>query len=173
MIVEDGINPIGTLFGRPIGQSWDDLGAWESVLNEFPKNHFQWIIELGSWQGGMSFFLYSQAWARGMTFFTVDIKEPDNFIPCFTKRDIRTGLPSHWTFHLQKPGILFCDDGNKPSEVYHYHRLLHRESLIAVHDWGTEFLERDIPDAFRIHRSFQSTVFLGRNDFLNELGTKC
>lgn len=169
MQIESGRDSIGTLFGRPIGQSWDDLAVWERVLDSFPEKFFDWIIELGTFQGGMSFYLYAQAWARQMKFYTVDIKEPDKFVPCFTQRDIKTGLPSHWTFHLQHPGILFCDNGNKPSEVYHFHRLLHRSSLVAIHDWGTEFLERDIPDTHRVYYAGESTVFIARHDFLNEL----
>ena len=161
---------IGTLFGRPIGQYWEDLELWESFLNEFPEDHFKWIIELGTYQGGMSFFLYAQAWARKMKFFTVDKKDPDAFVPCFTRADLRDGLPKHWTFHLDQPGIMFCDNGNKPSEVYHFHHQLKRESFIFVHDWGTEFIPRDIPDSLRPYRSSSTTVVLGYNDYLNELG---
>jgi hypothetical protein len=162
-------NNIGRLFGREIGQTWNDLEVWEIVLNEFPEDHFQWIIELGTFEGGMSFYLYAQAWARRMRFFTVDKKNPRNFVPCFTNTDIRKGLPAHWKFHMESPGILFCDNGNKPAEVYHYHNSLHRESLLAVHDWGTEFKQSDIPSDLRVYRSAPSTVFLARNDYLNEL----
>jgi hypothetical protein len=163
------VKSIGTLFGRPIGQYWEDLELWETVLNEFPPFHFEWIVEFGTGQGGMSFYLYSQAWARQMRFYTVDIKTPDDFVPCFNCQDLRDGLPAYWNFMQTKPGILFCDNGNKPSEVYNYHSSLHRKCLLAVHDWGTEFGPSDIPPELRAYRSSATTIFLGKNDYLNEL----
>jgi len=160
---------IGTLYGRPIGQFWEDLELWEYVLNSFPEDHFQWIVEFGTFQGGMSFFLYGQAWARRMKFYTIDKNPPEKFVPCFNQLDLRNGLPKHWTFLKDEPGVLFCDNGNKPAEVYNYYSLIHPSCLIGVHDWGTEFNPRDIPSELRPYRSSATTIFLGRSDFLNEL----
>jgi hypothetical protein len=166
MKIETGLDNIGTLFGRPIGQYWEDLEFWEQTLNDF--DHLEWIIELGTYQGGMSFYLYSQAWARRMKFYTVDIDKPNQHVPCFYNIDITKGLPRYWDFFQTEPGILFCDNGDKPSEVYQFYNQLHKESLIMVHDWGTEFTTKDIPASMRVYDSSTTTVLLARNDWLNE-----
>ena len=114
-------------------------------------------------------FYTAQAWARKMKFYTIDIEAPRDFVPCFNLFDLKDGIPKHWDFFSKEPGVLFCDNGNKPAEVFHYHDMLHRGSFIAVHDWGTEFTPRDIPDSLRAYKSTGSTVILGRNDYLNEL----
>lgn len=162
---------IGTLYGRPIGQYWQDLALWEELLNEL--DYIQSIVEFGTWQGGMSAFLWSQAVSRGITFQTFDINYPNSEYPIFYTfykanvitqfYDVKKRIPMH------KDLILFCDGGNKLEEVIRWEDsgLTHR-SIIAVHDWGTEFIEENIPRGWRIFKSSQHTVFLIRDEYMNE-----
>jgi len=164
-------NDIGYLFGREIGQSWNDLETWEFVLNVFDKiydNHIKWILEVGTWQGGMSFYLSQQAYAREKIFLTIDKERPLKPVPCFLQWNINDGLPAFRYFN-DNPGIVFCDNGDKPKEVNIVKDLIHRESIIAVHDLTIEFNERDIPPEYRRFHSNANTIFLARNDFLNKL----
>ena len=163
---------IGELFGRPVGQSWDDLGLWEKVLNEF--DHLRWIVELGTWEGGMSFYLAAQCFARRMVFHTFDKNSPTEWVCNFQKRDVLNYLLPDKVMDLihAHPGILFCDDGNKRKEVLFYHFRLHKRSFIAVHDWGIEFEQDDIPESHRALVSNETTVFLARNDFINQYFTE-
>ncbi|MFI5421729.1 MAG: hypothetical protein ACHQ1H_12240 [Nitrososphaerales archaeon] len=153
---------IGTLFGRPIAQYWEDLELWERVLNDYPD--MKWIVELGTWEGGMSFYLYGQAYARKMFFSTIDIKDPEKLVPLFVNYNVHDGFPKHITYPIKYPGILFCDNGDKPEEVKMYSQIVNPESIIAVHDWGTEFIPNDIPNDWHAVRSSSTTVFLAKND---------
>lgn len=160
---------IGILFGRSIGQSWDDLKFWEALLNEYEDHGLKWILELGTYQGGMSFYLYSQAYARGFWFATIDVTLPDgNVPPLFHLHDLATGFPKNVSEYVDKyPGVLFCDNGNKPKEVQQFKDQIHPESLIVIHDWMIEFMPTDIPDDYRVTMMGETSVAIARNDFLN------
>lgn len=130
---------IGTLFNRPIGQSWEDLAIWEQVLNENP--HIFEIIEIGTWHGAMSLYLWTQAQARKIHFRTYDINNLIYPPFHFFQMDVLKN-----TILLNKQDvILLCDGGNKVKEVEKYGELLTDDSILAVHDWLTEFQEKDIP----------------------------
>ena len=153
---------IGSLFGREIGQYWNDLAAWEEVLNENPQ--FESIIEIGTWQGGMSYFLSTQAEARGLDFKTFDINNPQKPVPYFYKGDVfEIGV-----LRFLECSIVLCDGGNKSKEAKLCSEILHKEGCIAVHDWETEFHWYDIPKGYRIYKLTSHTVFLMREDYLNE-----
>lgn len=158
---------IGTLFGRSIGQSWDDLEIWEEVLNENP--HIFEIIEIGTYHGGMSCYLWTQAKSRGLGFRTYDINFPfpANYpLFDFFQMDVLEN-----TISLSKQDVvLFCDGGNKREEVRKYSDLLTDDSILAVHDFQTEFLLKDIPDRWRIFKvnSLAKTIFLMTCEHLNK-----
>jgi len=161
------MNNIGELFGRPIGQSWQDLQIWESVLNRF--DHFKWIVEFGSWEGAMSLYLFVQCWSRDLWFYTFDKKHPEKETPYFINADVIEDNVWPMLSKLKThPGILFCDNGNKPEEVKKYHKIIHRDSFIAVHDFGSEFQLQDIPETHRSISYFGSTIFLASNEFINK-----
>ncbi len=155
-----GINDIGVLFGRQIGQKWGDLLIWEEVLNLNP--HLREIVEVGTWQGGMSYFLYAQCQARDMNFCTIDINEPISHVPNFTHIGYEV-LPVSTADVL-----VFCDNGSKPDEAEFFGDSLSFKSCIAVHDWGTEFREVDIPEGWRAYRYGIQTIWLMRDAYLNE-----
>jgi len=165
---------IDYLFGRPTQQHWEDLELWEKVLNRF-EGKLHWIIELGTFQGAMSYFLFAQAEARKMRFATYDLYRPEKPVPNFYVHDVLESnvFPPFYDYPQDYPGVLFCDNGNKPLEVATYHSEIHPESLIAVHDWGTEFLAKDIPNGYGTVFYSNTTIFLASHDVLhrNGLGT--
>lgn len=158
-----GANVIGTLFNRPIGQSWEDLAAWEEVLNE--NTHVREIIEIGTYYGGMSCYLEMQAQARIIGFRSYDISVFKTTQPfSFYQMDV---LEKTISLSYQDV-ILLCDGGNKKKEVEKYNELLTEDSILAVHDWLIEFTEKDIPTNWRIFKASSSTVFLMTHEHLNK-----
>lgn len=147
--------------GVPMAQYWVDLFLWEAVLNSHPVKG---IVEIGTWKGGLSGWLWAQADIRGIYFETFDVVVPEIFKGqydrdyegtqvrhSFTKKDVyrhpesvRRALRDA---ERQGPAILFCDGGNKPRELEMFPPFLRQpESLVFVHDWGTETLRSDVPD---------------------------
>lgn len=129
--------------GIPMAQYHVDLLLWERVLNDNP--HVEAIVELGTWQGGFSWFLWAQAQARDLRFSTYDVVEPETLLPkfTFTKLDIYR-YPEE--VDLSGPLVLLCDGGNKPRELQTFPPLCEPGSVFVVHDWGTETLPDDVPD---------------------------
>ncbi len=131
--------------GIKAAQIWSDFFLWEGLLN---SHEFNAIIELGTWEGGFSWWLWAQTQARKQSFWTFDAVEPENPPPGFTKLDVFAEVDRIATiFKHSEPLILFCDNGNKPRELQTFAPLLKQEdSLIVVHDWRTEIQPEDVPD---------------------------
>jgi len=136
---------ITTFGGHPCGQTVADWYLWELILNERPD--LCAIIEIGTWQGGFSRFLFAQSAIRGMEFVTYDAVMPDSEPPGFEQVDVfadarvlAEGFASYTA-----PVILLCDGGNKPREALTFPPMLPRNSLVVVHDWMTEFMPEDVP----------------------------
>ena len=124
-----------------------DFWLWEYLLNDNP--HLQAVFELGTWEGGFSWWLWAQCQVRELHFETYDMtvtesRKPPGFrkIDVFADRDHIGDIMREW-----EPCVVFCDNGNKPRELREYSlEIGHSGSLIVVHDWGTEFLPSDVPD---------------------------
>jgi hypothetical protein len=156
-------------------QVWADFVLWEQLLN---SHKFKAIFELGTCQGGFAWWLWAQTQVRrGMNFYTFDSIIPPTAVPDFTKMDVfadATHLGK--LMRLNEPCIVLCDNGNKPRELQTFSKELQNEdSLLVVHDWGTEFLPEDIPDNVemvygefceRLHSI--SRVFRLRRDDVND-----
>ncbi len=129
--------------GVKAAQILADYWLWEAVLND---GEYNGIVELGTGAGGFSLWLSAQAEARGLFFRTYDIHEPNTQVPGFCRLDIYAHAESIGE-HLGKydPVILFCDGGNKPRELKTFSRYVTADSLIVVHDWGTEISPKDVP----------------------------
>lgn len=163
---------INTWFGRPVAQYWEDVELWEKVLNDW-HGRLNWILELGTWQGGFSFYLFAQASARGMEFTTLDNSKPDKFVAGFVTWDVMNDLPEFVAeTYMRSPGVVFCDNGDKPREIELYKDRVHSESLFAVHDWGTEFQPKDIPESFASCDNSSTTIFLAEEEFLKRIGKR-
>jgi hypothetical protein len=131
--------------GVPAAQYFSDFLLWEIVLNSNPQ--LLGIVELGTFRGGMSRFLYAQAEARGLAFLTFDVIEPDEPAPNFEKIDIYR-FSGELAQRFKKMGAiaLFCDGGNKARELRTFPPELEPGSIALVHDWGTEMLPEYVPD---------------------------
>lgn len=149
--------------GIPAAQLWVDLYLWEAILNENPA--LRGVIEIGTWRGGLSLWLQAQTRAREMSFYTVDAVEPESDrvrfflaeghsgkypgdIPDFERVDV-FAHPEKIDAAIQRIGeplLLFCDGGNKPRELQLFApRITDPQSLVLVHDWGTETMPEDVP----------------------------
>lgn len=142
-----------------------DLWLWEAVLNSHPE--MLAIVEIGTWQGGFSLWLYAQTKARGMIFRTYDIVKPERHIPGFVQIDVYAeaeAIGEHIAKH-QGPIVLFCDGGNKPREIKTFWPYMPEGSILLAHDWGSETMPEDIPEELEM-------VY---GDFCEELGsiTRC
>lgn len=135
--------------GITMAQYWCDLTLWEAVLNENPVDA---VFEIGTWNGGFSWWLYAQSLARDMYFQTYDAIVPERSIPAFYKVDVfaETKMLGQ-RFRAFEPCVVFCDGGNKPRELQTFSRELRDpKSLIMVHDWGTEMLPEDVPEGIEM-----------------------
>jgi hypothetical protein len=132
-----------TFLGVNCSQSWADFLFWERLLNARPG--LRSIVELGTGEGGFSRYLSIQADARALLFSTFDhIHMDDQSAPGFQRLDI-FAEPNQVRACFVEPTVLFCDNGDKPREVNTFAPSLQPESLVVVHDWGTEITFGDIP----------------------------
>jgi hypothetical protein len=147
--------------GIPMAQIKADLVLWEAVLNE--NTQLEAIFEIGTWQGGFSAWLWAQAQIRDLFFQTYDAVEPEREIPGFRRIDVFAQAEFlARRFRAFEPCVVFCDGGNKPRELRTFaERLYDPQSLLVVHDWGTEFHPEDIPD----------TVEMVYQEFCEDLGS--
>jgi cephalosporin hydroxylase len=129
--------------GVHAAQYWVEFILWETLLNE---RSYKAIIELGTWEGGFSLYLSSQAEHRDMAFRTYDIHKPARYVPGFVQIDIFAKAEEIGE-HLRRmePVIVLCDGGNKPRELKTFARYVTPASTLVVHDWGTEMLPKDVP----------------------------
>ena len=142
--------------GITMAQTWDDLILWEAILNTASEYGLAGIMEIGTWKGGLSGWLWAQAQIRDLKFVTYDASVPelpealsDSFrrVDVFSKQGKKA--VGEWIAWCEKTGpmILFCDGGNKPRELKELTPMLkHPSSLVVVHDWGTETNPEDVPE---------------------------
>lgn len=132
--------------GVAMAQYWVDFILWESALNENPQINA--IYELGTWMGGFSWWLWGNAEARKIPFYTFDAVDPGHPVPCFEQLDIFAEVDAlSARMRAHEPIALFCDNGNKPREMKEFAaRLEHPETLFFVHDWMTEMFPADVPE---------------------------
>lgn len=107
-----------------------DMYEWERIIKTIKPTK---LIELGTGSGIMSMWLNQ----------FVPVTSYDNYTAHYPNivGDIFTKLqPDDLKGHI----ILFCDNGNKPLEFKTFVPHLDVGSIVAVHDWGTEFHEKDI-----------------------------
>lgn len=132
--------------GIPAAQVVQDYYLWEYLLNDTPA--CRGIVELGTWEGGFSWYLAAQARCRGLAFRTYDIRPPEREVPGFVQLDIfREAEKIGLYLREHAPVVLFCDGGNKARELKTFSQYLDSESRLVVHDWGTEIQPEEVPDS--------------------------
>lgn len=146
-----------TFLGAHCCQSWADFYVWEQLLNAHPE--LRSVVELGTGEGGFSRYLYLQCQTRGLRFSTFDhIRMDTHKQPGFYKLDIFAN-PRKVVTQLLSPGLLFCDNGDKPREVEVSAPLLHPGDLLVVHDWNVEIHRKHIPPVLTpIHQEWWRTT---------------
>jgi len=139
---------ITTFGGHPCGQTVADWYLYELLLNE--RTDICAVVEIGTWQGGFSRYLFAQCAVRGMDFVTYDAVMPDSEPPGFEQRDVFADKDEviERLGSYEAPVLLLCDGGNKPREARLFSPHLPAGSVVVVHDWLTEFLPEDEPDYF-------------------------
>src|SRR3990170_7947645 len=69
----DNTNPSdiwhSSFMGVPMIQAWQDIMLWERFLHQYPP---QFILELGTFNGGLSTYLAVQSWSLQAGFVSVD-----------------------------------------------------------------------------------------------------
>lgn len=140
--------------GVACAQFYADFYLWEGVLNDRTGRTanptglpaVDAIVELGTFKGGFSLYLASQAHWRGLGFRTYDVVAPGRQIPGFVQLDIfaKADEIGEW-IRAWETVIVFCDGGNKARELKTFSRYLDSNDLIATHDWGEEITETDVP----------------------------
>lgn len=121
---------------------------WETILT---RMEFDRLIEIGTYKGNFSFFLFLYCIQRKKEFITYDIRnwqELDhkahlknrlNFNESFKKKSIFDDL-EFLKLKIQESGVsvVFCDGGNKVKEFNVLSSFLKKGDVIAVHDYKTE-----------------------------------
>lgn len=126
------------------------IPLWESALGSM---QFSRIIELGTWWGNFSLYLYLFCVNRKAEFYTYDIvrmrgsqlKRKVGLDSCHRRKDIFENADEIVAL-IKKAGttILFCDGGDKAREFRTFAPHLKKGDVIAVHDWMTEIFPKDI-----------------------------
>lgn len=141
-----------SFLGLRVMQRWVDFLVWEKLLNRYDE--IVCIVELGTFNGAFSTYLYLQALQRGMHFYTYDKDDYASVSDAPVAKQL--GLGGHfWHMDIFKNGsedlqrvlrcpplhpmILFCDNGNKTKEFKTFAPMLSQGDIIGVHDWTEEF----------------------------------
>lgn len=144
-----------TFCGHRLAQTWSALYVLENILLE--NLDITKIIELGTGYGGLSLFFgfhlsstrkdcevltfdikrfMNKSWFKWAKLFNVQFYEQDVF-KSETIRQIEEVI-------IKEHALIFCDNGNKISEIALYTPILKKNDLIMVHDWGSEINKQDI-----------------------------
>ena len=141
----------GTFLGGIMRQSREAIDGWERALKPL---EFKRIIELGTARGHFSLYLYMWCLVRQAQFFTFDIKRGLELGPVhdalgfgqrFREWDVLK-KPEPIIEIIRRPGVsvLFCDNGDKVTEVDLFAPQLKRGDIIAAHDWPVEIGPTDV-----------------------------
>ena len=126
-----------------MSQTQKAIWLWEIVLN---KQNFKRFIDIGTWQGNLSFYFYLFCLNRNAEFYTFDVREKWQ-----TPLKEKLGFGEHfknWDIfqHIEEIGqlivkegqtIIYCDNGKKTREFGTFAPYLKVGDVIAVHDWKT------------------------------------
>jgi hypothetical protein len=139
------VSQLGLDRGAGTLQSNEDFEAWEAFLAEYDHSS---IVELGTGSGRFTRWLDEHC----HVYATFDLAEPAMSTPGFRRCDILHGVTQTWVVDrlwlAPRPVVLFCDNGDKPREVKTFSPVLRSGDFLAVHDFGTEIQESDIPAHF-------------------------
>jgi hypothetical protein len=124
-------------------QAHEDLQAWEQFLARVQP---QALLELGTATGSFSKWLNRRVkWFR-----TIDVGKPERRTPGFIRLDVweRADDVRDLIARAPRPFVLYCDNGDKRREVDTFAGALEVDDFLAVHDFGTDIYDPDIPANF-------------------------
>jgi len=153
-----------TFLGRPVAQSFAAFYLFEKVLL---NNPFRRIVELGTWKGNLSLYLYLYCLSEEAEFYSFDIQKQNSYLD--NKKDVLKDVlrfDEHFKILdvlnkneeisniIKKDGrtIIFCDNGRKIQEFNIYAVSLKVGDIIGVHDWDSEISFEDIKETFMKER---------------------
>lgn len=143
-----------SMFGVPTQTSWATAFVFDHLLTVH-REKIKWIVEIGTGRGGMSLMLALWAKVNGIPFWTIEVKSylTDEVMSVLwhlganiVQGDVFTG-PGERILReceVHGTGFLFCDGGNKPRELATFAPMAPPDTLIAVHDFGTETKGRHV-----------------------------
>jgi len=146
-----------------------DFVLWEKLFNQY--DDITTLVELGTLHGGFSLFLLLQCIQRGIEFSTFDIATQEQAKKLIDRGIMKSGSESNLGEFLSLDKycnigdifeelkdtvvekitadgrvLLFCDNGKKIKEIEMFSPYLKDGDLLVVHDWGTEFDARHLPE---------------------------
>lgn len=139
-----------TFLGNLARQTPESFRMWEQLLH---KGNFARVVELGTWEGGLSLYFALFCIENKMEFYTFDhigylpttLKKLINFDKYWVKLDIFKNFEFIGNL-IKKSGrtLLFCDGGDKAREFNTLAKYLKVGDVIGAHDWGFEILQSDV-----------------------------
>jgi len=149
------------LFGIEIRHEPAVIFNLEKIFNELGP--FDWVIELGTGNGGLAIFFSVQQRIRGGKFVTFDFdlegktgKNPrgvqvdrlKRLSISYQEKDIFSPRTRGSILRRIKEGktFLYCDNGNKATEFRTFAPHLKPGSVVGVDDWGTEIREEHVSE---------------------------
>ncbi len=145
-----------TFLGLDMYQNQNALLVFDTILKHYANNGIKvgQIIEIGTALGGLSVFLGLAAKAYFARFITYDVRDYTPYKDFFSRLlvDFRIGncfTEEHIIKNeIQAEGatILFCDGGNKASELNTFAKHLKPGDVVLAHDYGydRESFEKDV-----------------------------
>lgn len=134
--------------GIPVSQTWLDIGAILKIVHE---QEIKFVLEIGMEHGGLSSLFLSRM-ERQVHYFGFEIEEKkvhskisganyyigDAWEPkCVEMVEI--------IMSTEGKAFILCDGGNKVKDFSTYFPLMRAGDWIALHDFGKEFRETDLP----------------------------
>lgn len=142
-----------TLFGVPINQKHLAVWLYENLWAYY--GDLRWIVELGTGNGALTLHWAMCAAVRGVPFASFDnqvIERPrvvsavhalgGKIIQAdvFAQMDqVKAAIPT------QEPGLLFCDNGDKPREIETFAPITAVGTIVLGHDFPKEWKRLTYP----------------------------
>ena len=163
------ISPEHTLFGIKFAHSYASLIVFDRLFDLFK---FEQVFEFGTYEGGLSSFLWLECLVRKKIFLSVDKRDIRKFdmFP-FKQGDLLKDddfCISLRELFAQGKALLYCDNGNKLLEIKRYAPFLVSGSILGVHDVGVEVKLHDL----EFLRGLNYTPIKPLNEMSSELKTR-
>lgn len=137
-----------TLFGVAINQKHMAVWLYENV---WAYHDLRWIVELGTGNGALTLHWAMCAAMRGVPFASFDTQMPEipkvaSLVRALQGKIIQADVFSQSGMDQVKagmlanePGLLFCDNGDKPREIETFAPMAAVGTIILAHDFPKEW----------------------------------